>query len=160
MPPYRNADDPDGTLWRLCHDLRREFRNQNLGGKAVDNHALPARICNRLESRRILSTNPEQRPVNRFDASPWQKENGRRQIRHAFKTTSDARCADTIRAVYSAPTTKRKSGPKLIADAGPMKCSPDTGASKTVFSLGAVSRRRIAPRKLEARKSRRSTLIT
>ena len=46
--------------------------------------------------------------------------------------------------MYSAPATKRKSGPKLIADAGPMKRNPGTEVSKVAFSLGARSRRSIA----------------
>jgi hypothetical protein len=58
-----------------------------------------------------------------------------------------AKCAETTRAVYSAPTTKRKSGPKLITDAGPMKWSPDTDVSKLALSFGARSSRWIASAK-------------
>ena len=84
----------------------------------------------------------------------------RRGINHGVDTPCDVRCAETTRAAYSEPATKRKSGPKLVADAGPMTPNPGTDVSKLAFRLGARPRRWMAQRSGGSRKARRSTSRT
>jgi len=83
----------------------------------------PTGITNRLVAGH-MATPPKYGRVERATTCTRQNDDWRLWVHHDTNETCDANRAETICEAYSEPATKRKSGPKLFADAGPMKRSP------------------------------------
>jgi hypothetical protein len=74
-----------------------------------------------------------------------------------LRLTTFAKCLDILRAVKSAPNTKRITGPNVVVDACPTKYSPGTDDSKFADSRGVFPIRCSRSKIAELRNGRRCT---